>query len=263
MNKTLQECIYTRRYQNNMCKLSELHYWYCGSCSNETFFSTLLHSPTRFGEKLSAKTEQIQNDPQVSPTMSNKDDEQIIISQSTETCEMALAGVAGINPYLAVKKTVQQQESPFALRCKKRRANFLGEGNQNLQNPISARQAISPTAHQTRGIAVVSKEAKRVFERTPSGEGENSHDYCHIDSEKIVTSLVDYKSTPVPGCTRVIVNEPNKISRKTSFENNPSQPPCTKAIITTPLDQKARHTYENVNTSNALSSSVLTEPDGF
>ena len=120
--------------------------------------------------------------------MSNTDDEQIIISESSETCEMALAGEAGINPYLPVKKTVQQQDSPFALRCKKRRGNFLGEGKQNLQNPTSAadsREAISPTAHQTRGIAaVVSKEAKRVFERTPSGEGENSHDYCHIDSEK-------------------------------------------------------------------------------
>ena len=117
--------------------------------------------------KIYAKTEQIQNYPQVSPTMSNTDDEQIIISESSETCEMALAGEAGINPYLPVKKTVQQQDSPFALRCKKRRGNFLGEGKQNLQNPTSAadsREAISPTAHQTRGIAaVVSKEAKEIL----------------------------------------------------------------------------------------------------
>ena len=58
------------------------------------------------------RDEQIRNDPQVSPTMSNKDDEQIIISQSTETCEMALAGEAGINPYLAVKKTVSATREP-------------------------------------------------------------------------------------------------------------------------------------------------------
>ena len=217
-------------------------------------------------QKFSAKTEQNRNDPQVSPTMSNKDDEQIIISESTETCEMALAGEAGINPYLAVKKTIQQQESPFALRCKKRRANFLGEGNQNLQNPTSARQAISPTAHQTRGIAVFSKEAKRVLERIPSGEGANSHEYKNsheyepivTPSQKVMeTTLVGDKSVPVPGCTSVIVVDCCTTSRKTSLENNPSSP--TKATAS-PLDQNHHHTYKNLKTLKTFCSSGLTEP---
>ena len=70
-------------------------------------------------------------------------------------------------------KAAHQQESPFALRCKKRRLELSVEGQQNCPKPILAvEMKASPKAPHSCGMAAVIKEVSTVFPQ----DG-NDHEY--------------------------------------------------------------------------------------
>ena len=229
------------------------------TCANKCF---RINFPRR---KNSEESNQTSNEARISLTSIKEDNEQRI-EMGSKISELPRVVEEGIRPHEATNKTVQKQENPFALHCKKDMLNleFSQKRNQNFLKPTgeSKRKALTPTAHLSRAVDI-SKEPR---ETTLSEKNGKSYEYEPIGTpgqNQTTSSLSTDENILYSGHTSGITRELCTVSVETSFGRQPMQPTEELSSFATSLDQKTRQVYENLDPSDTFCSSVATEADDF